>query len=433
LFRRLGEVDLSVLLRVISSAFGLADEASLEAVRADVREMAEQVGRLRERELALAGGVSQLRAKAARFDEALAGLARVQGKCVARLDGQVESARKLEHLAGRRDDHITRLIRDTAGQRAELERISADLALAARERAEPAAEARREASEVKAKLGALESQYADLKRLQAGSTQRVIETLESMRDRVSKLELRAAEMSREARAKAGRIDALARHVATVEGRLTTAIGPSGEPLVPVATEIDQSVVGNRVTSGTLMIRNFSLRPAIRAAALGCALTFALSACSGGDDKPKQEEELPAIASIEGMKYYVGGPVMRYDKYNRLRLGGFSGEVAAPTSRGLLSRLQGGPRRKAFRLSHVLNGRPSPSRRDSWTIPGCSGFPSATTFDSAGCRNRPADLRVRRRQKNDGVECLALDPKTGQVLNTYKQEMPYTPPEEPEDE
>jgi chromosome segregation ATPase len=164
----------------------------------------------------------------------------VQGKCVARLDGQVESARKLEHLAGRRDDHITRLIRDTAGQRAEIERISEEVTTAARERAEqPIADTIREVSEVRAKLGALEGQYADLKRYQAGAAQKVIETLESMRDRISKLEARAAEMSREARAKAGRLDALARHVASVEGRLTTAIGNAGEPVVPVASEMDR--------------------------------------------------------------------------------------------------------------------------------------------------------------------------------------------------
>jgi chromosome segregation ATPase len=242
LLRRAGEIDFGALVRMVGGAFGLADEASLEAVRADMREIAEQVSRLRERELALAGGVSQLRSKAARFDEALSGLARVQGKCVARLDGQVERARKLEHLAARRDDHITRLIRDTAGQRAELERISTDVAAAASERAaEPAAyaDAVREVTDVRAKVGTLETQYSDLKRLHAGATQRVIETLESMRDRVSKLETRAAEMSREARAKAGRLDALARHVASVEGRLTTAIGKAGDALVPVATDVDR--------------------------------------------------------------------------------------------------------------------------------------------------------------------------------------------------
>src|SRR6185503_13901588 len=127
LLKRASEVDFSPILRAMTGALGLADEASLEAVRTDMREVIEQVARLRERELALAGGVSQLRAKTARFEEALAGVARVQGKCVARLDGQVDGARKLEHLAARRDDHITRLIRDTAGQRAELERITREL------------------------------------------------------------------------------------------------------------------------------------------------------------------------------------------------------------------------------------------------------------------------------------------------------------------
>jgi hypothetical protein len=48
-------------------------------------------------------------------------------------------------------------------------------------------------------------------------------------------------MSREARAKAGRIDALARHVATVEGRLTSAIGKPGEGLVPLGDEVDRPI------------------------------------------------------------------------------------------------------------------------------------------------------------------------------------------------
>ena len=243
LLRRAAEIDFSPLARALTGALGLADEASLEAVRADMREVIEQVARLRERELALAGGVSQLRAKTARFEEALAGVARVQGKCVARLDGQVDGARKLEHLAARRDDHITRLIRDTAGQRAELERITRELeTMKAREKeTEPAADVSREVSDVRAKVGQLETQYADLKKLQTGSTQRIIETLESMRDRVGKLELRAAEMSREARAKAGRLDALARHVATVEGRLTTAIGTPADAIVPVAPDVDRKL------------------------------------------------------------------------------------------------------------------------------------------------------------------------------------------------
>jgi hypothetical protein len=87
----------------------------------------DQVARLREREVALAGGLSQLRARAARFDEALAGLARVQGRCAARLRAQDSRSDRVENLAARRDDHITRLIRDTAAQRADMERLVRDI------------------------------------------------------------------------------------------------------------------------------------------------------------------------------------------------------------------------------------------------------------------------------------------------------------------
>lgn len=237
LLQRAGALDAGEIARTLTAALGVADETSVETLRGEVREVVEQVTRLRERELALAGGVSQLRARSARFEEALAGLARVQGKCVARLDHQVDRARKLEQLSGRRDDHITRLIRDTAAQRAELERMRNELGEAKRE--QPAEDA--QIAEIRAKIAAIESQYQEAKKLQTVGTRRVIETLEAMRDRVSKLEARAVEMSREARAKGGRLDALARHVATVEGRLTSAIGKRGESMVPVTGEVDKTI------------------------------------------------------------------------------------------------------------------------------------------------------------------------------------------------
>lgn len=216
--------------------FGLADQGSLESIRNDLRELFEQVARLREREVALAGGLSQLRARAARFDDALAGLARVQGRYVARMAAQQARAERVEHLAYRRDDHITRLIRDTAAQRSDIERLVREMEDDRRVR-----EARAPESEVAApvmdtgRLQVVERQFEELRKAQKTGTQSVIDTLESLRERLSRLEARAIEMSREARAKTGRLDALARHVASVDGRLSTAIGGRGAGGAIVAT------------------------------------------------------------------------------------------------------------------------------------------------------------------------------------------------------
>jgi hypothetical protein len=211
-----------------SDLLGLADQASFESIRNDLRELFEQVARLREREVALAGGLSQLRARAARFDDALAGLARVQGRYVARMAAQQARAERVEHLAYRRDDHITRLIRDTAAQRSEIERLVSEMEDDRRIRSAPAPQPEVTAPALDpARLQVVERQFEELRKAQKTGTQSVIDTLESLRERLARLEARAIEMSREARAKTGRLDALARHVASVDGRLSSAIGGPG--------------------------------------------------------------------------------------------------------------------------------------------------------------------------------------------------------------
>lgn len=211
-----------------SDLLGLADQASLESIRNDLRELFEQVARLREREVALAGGLSQLRARAARFDDALAGLARVQGRYVARMAAQQARAERVEHLAYRRDDHITRLIRDTAAQRSEIERLVREMEDDRRTRSEAAPQPEASAPALDpTRLQVVERQFEELRKAQKTGTQSVIDTLESLRERLARLEARAIEMSREARAKTGRLDALARHVASVDGRLSSAIGGHG--------------------------------------------------------------------------------------------------------------------------------------------------------------------------------------------------------------
>lgn len=228
--------------RRLVGLLGLVDQDSVEAIRAQLGELFDQVGRLREREVALAGGLSQLRARAARFDDALAGLARVQGRYVARMATQQTRAERVEHLAYRRDDHITRLIRDTAAQRAEIERLVREME-EDRRRSERLAETSSSPSPaVGERVQAVERQFEDLRKAQKTGTQSVVDTLESLRERLGRLEARAVEMSREARAKTGRIDALARHVSTVEGRLSSAIGPrSAGTLVSTPERSDASV------------------------------------------------------------------------------------------------------------------------------------------------------------------------------------------------
>jgi len=233
--------------KALARFLGLADDAALGEVRAQVGDLLDQVARLREREVALAGGLSQLRTRAARFDEALAGLARVQGRCAARLRAQDSRSERVENLAGRRDDHITRLIRDTAAQRAEIERLVREIESDRQRRDVEARQAITATPEVDQRIQTVERHFDDLKRAQKTGTQSVVDTLEGLRDRIGKLEVRAAEMSREARAKTGRIDALTRHVAVVEGRLSSAIGQRTGTKIVAAERTEAPVIAAGTT------------------------------------------------------------------------------------------------------------------------------------------------------------------------------------------
>jgi chromosome segregation ATPase len=208
----------------VAGWLGLAAESSLEDVRTQVSELFEQVDRLRERERATAGGISQLHALAQRFDDALAGLARVQGRFAARLARHNTRSDDVERLTQRRDDHITRLIRDVASQRSDMERLVSDIAEDRRRKAEEKADSDPPDRADSERLVAVQRQFEDFRRAQKNAGQGVIDALEALRERLGRLESRAVEMSREARAKTGRIDALARHVSHVEGRLTSAMG-----------------------------------------------------------------------------------------------------------------------------------------------------------------------------------------------------------------
>ena len=164
-----------------------------------------------------------------------------------------------------------------------------------------------------------------------------------------------------------------------------------------------------------------------------AMAFVLVAGCSHDEPKKVAKPLPAIAPVEGMKYYVGGPEMKYDKYNRLRLGGFTGEVAAPTSRGLLLGYKVDPDGKHFDYRTWLNGRIVSRSKGFIDDGGLLWFSERETFDGDG------QVVARQAFEYDDARKVAVstvtqvDPKTGKVLSTQKQEEPYSPPEEPDDE
>ncbi len=205
--------------KAIARLTGLADAESLRALRRDLEALAERVERENGRSRELEGQIARLKAAGDRLNAALGALARMQGRAAARLELQARNLERVERLTRRRDDHITRLIRDTTGQRAQLERLARRL-----EENGAAADPGHLLEETRGRLEEIETRLADLKRMQATGAQGLIETLESLRDRIGRLETRAAEMSREVRAKSARLDALTRHVASVDNRLSAALG-----------------------------------------------------------------------------------------------------------------------------------------------------------------------------------------------------------------
>lgn len=176
---------------------------------------------------------------------------------------------------------------------------------------------------------------------------------------------------------------------------------------------------------------------LRRAAVAVLLSLSLVplGCSGGGEEEqaskKAEKPTPTIQPVDGMKYYVGGPIMRHDKYGRLRLGGFNGEVAGPTSRGLLIGYKLDADGKTFDYRTWINGRPVSKSTGFLDPDGLLWFAERETYDSNG--------KVIARQSfkyNDEAKVMTslvqqLDAETGAVLNTHTMDMPYTPPEQPD--
>jgi hypothetical protein len=171
----------------------------------------------------------------------------------------------------------------------------------------------------------------------------------------------------------------------------------------------------------------SIRPSA-AAILSAVLLISgvFQGCTGSDEAPPASRAAAAsIEPIEGMKYYVGGPVMKFDQYGRMRLGGFNGEISSPTSRGLLL----GFKKNAdstFDYRTWLNGAIITESKGFLDAQGMLWYTERVSYDANG------DVTVRQKFAYDDQAKVMksvldhIDPTTGEVVKTVAQEIPYAP-------
>lgn len=181
------------------------------------------------------------------------------------------------------------------------------------------------------------------------------------------------------------------------------------------------------------------RPARARRAVPCLLAavaaLVVGACKSGDEKAAAERVAPpTIEVVDGMKYYVGGPVMRQDRYGRIRLGGFRGEVSAPVSRGLLLGFKReGPDGKDFDYRTYIGGRIVSSSTGFLDEDERLWFRERLSYDSKGrvVARQTLEYDDEREIMTSRVE--QIDPLDGEVVQVIDSEQPYRPLDDDEDD
>lgn len=161
-----------------------------------------------------------------------------------------------------------------------------------------------------------------------------------------------------------------------------------------------------------------------------ALVLALG-CAGGEEPPAKSSETTGrdrvIEPIEGMKYYVGGTVMKYDSYGRLRVGGFNGEIGSPISRGLLLGVKINPD-QSFDYRTWRNGHPVSTSTGFLDDEGLLWFEERVSFDGEGRPVSRQAITYDDEAKTMTSKIDRLDPESGDVIASASQEIPYAPQE-----
>jgi len=161
------------------------------------------------------------------------------------------------------------------------------------------------------------------------------------------------------------------------------------------------------------------------------LVLGSAACTSGEvERPRTSE--PVVEKVDGMRYYVGGPIMKSDRYGRLRLGGFNGEVSSPTTRGLLIGIKVDDSEN-FDYRTWLNGQAVSSSVGFLDDDGLLWYTKRFTYDSNGNVIARQELEYNDDRKVMISLLEHVDPETGETVRSHREEMPYTPLDDDDDD
>ena len=166
--------------------------------------------------------------------------------------------------------------------------------------------------------------------------------------------------------------------------------------------------------------------------LSVGLMTAGCSSSEPEDGAKDKNKVVTIEKIDGMRYYVGGPILKYDQYGRLRLGGFNGEVSTPSTRGLLIGFKKNDD-NTFDFGSWLNGEPFARSTGRVDEAGLLWYDERRSYDGNG------NVTMRQTFVYDDEDQMIrttleqIDPEDGEVIKTTTQDIPYAPAEDEESE
>ena len=169
----------------------------------------------------------------------------------------------------------------------------------------------------------------------------------------------------------------------------------------------------------------ALRVALTPGVVAVVALISIGGCSGGEEDKAAPVKPSKIERVEGMRYYVGGPQFTTDPYGRNRLSGFSGQVTAPPSRGLVIGFK--PiGEKNFEYHTYLNGRIVQRSTGFTDDGGRLWFEERATYDSEGRVITRQSLKYDTGREVSISKLEYVDAESGETVKVVDSEIPLRP-------